>query len=209
MRKVYRIAVLVVLLQIVMIAIGPPEFLGDWLNLSSEHYDPQPRYVVVLGGSGVPSGPTLVRCYLAAQLGRGMTNATFIVALPTDSDPEASHVGRMRDELVMRGIPASSVTLAGQGHNTRQQATHIASLIGHNAMNQSVLVVSSHYHTRRGVLCFRKAGFANVTGVSPETPEEDAPPGAWAWLRYGIWKNASDWIFTTRELLAWLVTNVS
>ncbi len=209
MRKLYRLAVVVLFLQIILICIGPPRSLEDWLNLIPAELPAQPRYVVVLGGGGVPSGSTLTRCYHAAVIGRGFTNATFIVALPSDSDPVASSVGRMRDELVMRGIPAEHIQMEYRGLNTRQQAAGVRELLGDAALDAPVIVVSSQYHVRRAVLCFRKAGFTDVTGSSAEDADVDADSGAWGWLRYGVWSNAVSEIRIARELIALLVAKLS
>jgi uncharacterized SAM-binding protein YcdF (DUF218 family) len=204
-----RWALVVLGLQILLICFGPPRSLEDWLNLARSPLPDSPRYLVVLGGGGVPSGSTLVRCYFAATIARQFTNTTVIVALPADGDPATSSVGRMRDELVLRGVPADAIRLASRGANTRQQADHIRDLLGESAREESVLVVTSHYHARRAVLCFRRAGFRNVTGVSAEEVDAEAEIGGGAWLRYGVWGNARSAVGVARELVALLVTYLS
>lgn len=206
MRRLSRWALAILGLQILLICFGPPRFLEDWLNLARTPLPASPRYLVVLGGGGVPSGSTLVRCYYAATLARQFTNTTVLVALPADGNPAASSVGRMRDELVLRGVPAEAIRLATRGVNTRQQAEHIRDLLGESACEESVLIVTSHYHARRAVLCFRQAGFRNVTGVTAEEIDAEAEIGGWAWLRYGIWSHAGSSVRVARELVALVVT---
>jgi len=208
-KRLYRLAVVLLSVQIILICLGPPRSLEDWLNLASRTPPPTPRYLVVLGAGGVPSGQTLVRCYFAAELGRQFTNITFIVALPTDGDPDTSSVGKMRDELVLRGIPADSIELEMRGVNTRRQALGVRAILGETVLTEPVLVVSSGYHSRRAVLCFRQAGFTNVTGISPAAVEADADIGFGGWIRYGVWNNAVRVIEISRELLALFVAKVS
>ncbi len=151
----------------------------------------------------------MLRCYLAAEFGRQLTNTTFIVALPADDDPETSSVGRMRDELVMRGIPAESIRMEFRGLNTRQQAANVRALLGDDAVDEPLVVVSSQYHVRRAARYFRKAGFTNVSGLTAHSVSAEAAigPGA-CWLRYRVWNNAVAWVRISRELVALTVSLV-
>jgi len=189
------------LVQIVFAITGPPRWLGHWLNAKDCAPTVTPRYIVVLGGGGIPSGSSLIRSYYAAEFGRGLTGTTFVVALPTDGDPAQSSVGRMRDELVLRGIPAATILLESRGLNTRQQAHNVASLLGPTAFPEPIVVVTSEYHLRRAIMNFRKAGFTHVAGLNAASTGTEADPGSWAGLRYGIWGNLVAEIKMLRELL--------
>ena len=157
-----------------------------------------PRYVVVLGGGGVPSGSTLIRTYYAARFG---PHASYVVALPADDDSDHSSVGRMRDELVMRGIPAAAIQMETRGRNTAEQAAGVAKLLGAEACRQPVVLVSSEYHLRRAVGYFRQAGFSNLSALNAASTGAEADPGRWAGLRYGIWNNWHAELKMLRELL--------
>ncbi len=201
-RFISRAAVVLVALELLVLVFGPPQFVEHWLSCAGTSPNPHPRYIVVLGGGGIPSDTSLTRCYYAAQFGRGMTNTTFVVALPTNGDPETSNVGKMRDELVLRGIPAVDIRLEYRGLNTRQQAASVGMLLGATAKNEPVVVVTSHLHMRRALMCFRKAGFTNVTGLVAQEHWAEAPSGPWSWFRYKAWNNGVNSIQILRELVA-------
>ncbi len=207
--RITRIAVSVAaglfLLQLFCAIIGPPRWLTNWLNRSDLPPPPAPRYVVVLGGGSIPGGSSLMRGYCAAQYGRTLTNAaTFIVALPTDGDPDKSSVGRMRDELVLHGIPASSVRMEYHGVDTWQQALGVRQLLGDEALQQPLVIVTSDYHMRRAVLYFHRAGFTQVSAMLAVDAPADANGGPWTWLRYAVWNNVIREVYITRELVALL-----
>jgi uncharacterized SAM-binding protein YcdF (DUF218 family) len=190
--------------QIVIGFTGLPHELTSWLAGNDFRSDGAPRYVVVLGGGGIPSETGLIRTYHAAAFDVAHTGLTHIVALPSDGDPTTNSVGRMRDELVMRGIPAASIRMEYRGRDTHEQAANVRTLLGPDALNQSVIVVTSPYHLRRALLCFRKEGFRRVSGLPAQSigAEADLGPGV-AW-RYVFWSNLENTIAAARELLALL-----
>jgi uncharacterized SAM-binding protein YcdF (DUF218 family) len=196
-----RIAAACFLVQLIFILTGPPAALMDWLTGQNMNPPSNPRYIVILGGGGIPSGNTLLRLWHAAQFGAGLTGTTFIVALPADNAPENSSVGRMRDELVLRGIPAASIQLETRGLDTHEQAVNVAQMIQRDA---PVVVVTSGFHVRRAVLCFRKAGCTNVTGLYAYGTGAEADLGAHQWWRYSIWGNWGREVEICRELTALL-----
>lgn len=195
-------------LQIVFALTGPPDCLTDWLKGKQFAPNETPRVIVVLGGSGIPSESGLIRTYHAAEIGRGLTGTTFVVSLPTEENPDTSSVGRMRDELVLRGVPAAAILMETTGLNTHEQAVNVRQLLGDTVLHEPVVVVTSGYHMRRAVLCFREAGFTNVTGSLAESVGAEYDPGAWAWLRYGIWGNMAREAEIARELTALLAYKV-
>ncbi len=196
------IAALVFLLLIVLAVSGPPQGIVDWLEMPELAPQETPRNIVVLGGGGIPSGSTLLRTYYAAQYGRNLTGTTFVVSLPADGNPETSSVGRMRDELVLRGVPSSAIRMEYRGLNTHEQAVNVQRLLGPEAFNQPILIVTSGYHMRRAVACFRKLGFTKVSGLLASEIGAEAEMGPWGWLRYGMWANLEREIRMFRELAA-------
>ena len=181
-----------------------PRWVTDWLTAAGSALPERLRYVVVLGGGGIPSETGLMRTYRAAELHAAYAGARFIVSLPTHRDPEESSVGRMRDELVMRGVPASSIQLEYKALNTHQQAMEIAKMVEPDGLDAALVVVTSPFHVRRSLLCFRKAGFTNVRGMAAAQVTAEADFGGGVAVRYGFWDALETELHFTREIVALL-----
>lgn len=199
MKRLVHIAALCFFVQLVFVLTGPPVTLVDWLTGENLNPPTNPRYIVVLGGGGIPSGNTLLRTWHAARFGKGLTGTTFIVSLPADAAPENNSVGRMRDELVLRGIPATSIQMETRGLNTHEQAVNVRNMI---RADSTVVVVTSGFHMRRALLSFQKAGFNHVDGLYAYSIGAEADAGANMWLRYSVWGNWSREAEICRELVA-------
>ncbi len=160
------------------------------------------RIVVVLGGAGIPSESGLIRTYHGATLAAGKAHVKCVVALPCDRDPERGSVGKMRDELVMRGVSPASVMMEFRGLNTHEQAVNIARLLGPAALTTSVVVVTSPIHIRRSLMCFRHEGFQHVVGFAATSGEVEADIGPRVLMRYGFWGNLETTLRVVREGVA-------
>jgi uncharacterized SAM-binding protein YcdF (DUF218 family) len=204
-RLVVRLAAAAFILQILGGLLGLPEPLVCWFTGRNDSIRVPPHYIVVLGGAGIPSEAGLIRTYYAAEYGLSLTNAAFVVALPADEDPEVSSVGRMRDELVMRGISEGRIRMETRGLNTHQQAANVARMLGPEALNEAVLVVTSPSHMRRALLCFRKAGFRQVGALPAENTDNEADPGPHTRQRYSFWSTLQFEVQIARELTAMVV----
>ena len=193
-------------LQMMMGFLGVPRWVGGWLSWDSLQLAVPPRYVVVLGGGGIPSESGLIRTYYAAKIGMTMTGTTFVVSLPCEGDPQTNSVGRMRDELVMRGIPSNSVVLEYASYNTHEQAVNIGLLLGEKALGDPVLLVTSPYHVKRALRCFRKQGFTQIAAVSAVDTEAEGDFGAQSMLglRYVFWASLDAVLQYSREAAAML-----
>ena len=75
-------------------------------------------------------------------------------------------------------------------------------MLGDAALAEPILVVSSEFHVRRAMLCFRRQGFQKVSGLNAAGISAEANPGILAALRYGLWSNLTMHITICRELLA-------
>lgn len=192
-------------LQVALAVFGIPTALHAWLTGSQPLTPEAPRYIVVLGGGGIPSESGLMRTYCAAHAGVGRTGVTFVVCLPADRNPETSSVGRMRDELVMRGIPREAVLLEHRGRNTREQAAEVHRLLGSRALAEPLLVVTSPYHVRRSLLCFRKEGFRKAAAMAAQGTSAEADMGGGEGARYGFWNALETEVRYARELTALLI----
>ncbi len=192
-------------LQIYIGLFGIPGPLARWMTGYEETLPPEPRLVVVLGGGGIPSESGLMRTYHAASFGAEHTGLVYVVSLPSDGDPETNSVGRMRDELVMRGIPAKSIRMETKALNTHEQAVNVAALLGPAAASGEVLIVTSPWHVRRSLLCFRKAGFQHVNSLAAFNTGAEADFGGGTFMRYAFWANLQAGIDCARECCALLV----
>ena len=202
-RWMIRLAAAAFFLQLLIGLFGMPRWYGQ---SKPKKVTPQPAYIVVLGGGGIPSESGLMRTYCAATIGTNFPLAKLIVSLPCEGDPETNSVGRMRDELVMRGIPAGSILMEYAGLNTHEQAVGVAQLLGTRALGLPVVVVTSPYHVKRSVLCFRKVGFTNVTGAAAMGIGAEANLSLVGPLdlRYTFWANLHSEIEWIREHVAML-----
>jgi len=190
-------------LQVLMGLTGLPRVLTTWLA-GGEASPSDVRYVVVLGGAGIPSESGLMRTYHAARFAAGRTGVICVVSLPCDVAPELGSVGRMRDELVLRGVPPADVRMEYRGRNTREEAVNISALLGQEALDAPLVIVTSPPHVRRALLCFRKVGFRNVTGLPAQSADVEADIGAHSLWRYGFWGNLEYEVKVLRELIALL-----
>ena len=204
-RGVVKGAALLLGAFIIMGVTGIPRVARDWLTTASEPLGEAPRVIVVLGGEGIPSESGLMRTYCAAQLGLRYPAARLICCLPADGDPDASSVGRMRDELVLRGVARERVSLETHALNTHAQAVAVRAQLGEAALAEPLLVVTSPSHARRSLLCFRKAGFRKVGCEAAIATDAEADMGSHVFLRYGFWNMLEAQVRYGRELTAMLV----
>ena len=214
-RWVIRGAALCFLLQLAFGVFGPPAALVSWLRCDGVDRVEEPEWIVILGGSGLPSTSTLLRTYYGAQCALAHPRARCVVALPAHGEPGESAVGRMRDELILRGVDRRRIVMETEGRNTHEQAVNVARLLGPAGRRRRVILVSSPYHLRRAWLCFRHEGFEQL-GVLPahSTGSEAAyRRAAEAWsgmpgmrgfaarMRYGFWSNLIAEVWIMRECL--------
>ena len=203
-RRIFRICVyglsVFAFLELVIAVIGFPPSVHAWF--AGPPLEVTPRTIVVMGGGGIPSESGLMRTYHASVAATNFPAAMIIVSLPADGDPDTSSVGLMRDELVMRGIDRERISIERHALNTHQQAVAIYKMIGEQASQLPLLLVTSPSHGRRSVLCFRKAGFTQV-GVSIAYQEAvDADMGKHLAVRYGFWRGLEMQSRFGRELTA-------
>ncbi|MGQ9661932.1 MAG: YdcF family protein [Kiritimatiellia bacterium] len=200
LRLVVIVLAAVTVLQFGIGLFGLPRSLTDWLCGKDLKLNADPRWIVVLGGSGIPSASGLMRTYYGAEIAARYPRATVIVALPAIGDPESGSVGRMKGELILRGIPWSRVRMETEGRNTHEQALGVRRIVGEDDLKDPLLVITSPYHVRRSVLCFRAVGFRNVGGIPalavaaeddfPKQPQQVSVGSRIALLvRYGFWRN--------------------
>ena len=199
---IVRISATLFLLQIALATPWLDGIVNSWLEVGEADAIEAPEYIIVLGGGGIPSSTGLMRTYYGATQSLSFPDATVIVALPADEDPDKNSVGRMRDELVRRGVPASSIRMEAQGKNTHEQSERIRTMLGPAAQDDPVHIVTERSHLRRSLLCFRKAGFTRVYGIGAQNTGAEADMGGGTFLRYTLWTNLQLQIRVVREMIA-------
>jgi uncharacterized SAM-binding protein YcdF (DUF218 family) len=202
LRMLVSISAALFLLQIALATPLLDGVVESWLHVADASAMEAPRYIVVLGGGGIPSDTGLMRTYYGARHSISFPDATVIVALPADEDPETNSVGRMKDELVLRGVPDTSILMETEGRNTHEQAERVRAMLGPGAINAPVHIVTELSHLRRAVLCFKKAGFSRVFGIGTHNTGAEADMGAGTFLRYTFWTNLQLQIRVLREIIA-------
>ncbi len=131
------------------------------LGLAAGECAQAPGVIVVLGGSGMPSGAELLRLDHAAGLAATWPEAALLIVHPGDT----AVIGRMRQELLVKGVAPGRITLLNEGDNTRAQAMAVASLMG--AQGPSIAVVTAPENMYRTVRTFRRAGFGDRVCGAP------------------------------------------
>ncbi|HRO39608.1 MAG TPA: YdcF family protein [Flavobacteriales bacterium] len=149
-------AFLMLLLAFTRVPFDAHRWLGTAGGLCSGPQDA----IVVLGGSGMPSGPELMRCHVAAQLARESTSASVVLLLPQDT----ALAKAMVHELGLKGVPSAHITWVLHGRNTREQAVDLAQAMP-GMKNRRMALVTAPENMYRSLLTFRKLGFSQVAGA--------------------------------------------
>lgn len=157
-RGVVQAAGLLSLVMVVLACTRMPFDAHRWLGSAAGECGAPVETIVVLGGSGMPSGPELVRMYHAAELAAQWPNARVVVIHPGPP----STLNAMADELRLRGVGEERITLLNEGNNTREQALLLERLM---TKRVSMAVVTSPENTYRTVRTFRKAGLSEACGA--------------------------------------------
>lgn len=175
---------------------------ATWLRFDQAALTDRPDTIVVLGGAGIPSATGLMRTFHAAQLALRWPDARVIVAHPSSPGAANDNASRMADELELRGIEPERIVPLRKGRNTHEQARAVRAVLGDDAREQRVAIVTSGSHMRRAVLCFRHEGFARAAGVWTYTASGDEDLGGGIFWRYGFWANWRAQIEHLREAVA-------
>lgn len=183
-----------------------------WLGTAAGECSAPVRAIVVLGGSGMPSGPELLRLHRAAELAALWPEASVTIMHP--GDPSAIQL--MRADLIMRGTDARRIKLMNVGDNTRAQALALAASI---TMKQDpISIVTAPENMYRSVRAFQRAGFIHACGAPAwdhamfhQFDYEHARIGGKAWapdisdqpaLRYTFWNYLKLEVTCLREYAA-------
>ncbi|MCW5897721.1 MAG: YdcF family protein [Flavobacteriales bacterium] len=203
-------------LMMIMLAFTRVPFdLHRWLGTAAGGMDraAEAELIVVLGGSGMPSGPELLRLHHAAALAENTPGAVVVVMHPHDT----AVMDAMLGELSLRGVDNGRMTPLLDGANTREQALALRAAMP-GTMARRIALVTAPENCYRSVRAFRRAGFANVKGEpawdtpmfidldydhrrvggKPYVPDVSAS----AALRYDFWNRLKLEITCLREFVA-------
>ena len=132
------------------------------LGITGKNLSKSPDYIVVMGGSGMPSPDGLMRCYSASIQANKFDSAQVIIAHADASTDTNSQAFLMAKELILRGVDSNRIMFEIDGTNTKTQVENVCNRF----LNDSsiVLIITSSAHMKRTELCFKKQGFHNVSG---------------------------------------------
>lgn len=160
LRRVSLVLGSLALLMLVLAFTRLPFDAHRWLGTAGGLCIQPPELILVLSGSGMPSGPELMRCDAAASWARVSPAAEVVLALPADTMLAAAMV----HELGLKGVAPDRITLLMLGRNTREQALHASTALP-QALHRQVALVTAPEHMYRALLTFRKLGFTRIAGA--------------------------------------------
>jgi uncharacterized SAM-binding protein YcdF (DUF218 family) len=213
-----RAALVLAALVLLVFSVEPVSrrLFGRLENAVQDTFRPEPPYdvVIVLGGMVDPSAmrrsgqlelnESVDRIARAAQVLRaGQARHVLITGgIFLGGRAERSEAEWLAEWLREQGIAADRIALEGESRNTRENAILSAKILAERGWKR-VLLVSSAWHARRAVGCFRAAGVE----VDLLTVDHRAgrPPGA-SWLpRAAAFSDSTD---ALRELFGGVVYRV-
>ncbi|HQV53704.1 MAG: YdcF family protein [Flavobacteriales bacterium] len=137
-----------------------PYHMHRWLGMAGGVTTGPVNSIIVLGGSGMPSGPELLRLHYAAEVAMDNPSARILLVHPLDT----TVAELMAEELIIRGVAVSRISMALQGTNTREQALLLTENDPSMKLEQVALVTAPE-NMYRSLAVFRKLGYTNVSGV--------------------------------------------
>lgn len=79
----------------------------------------------------------------------------------------------LADFMKLAGVPAEDIIIENTSKNTHESAVEVSALLAGIGGQKEVLLITSGYHMRRALACFRKAGVA--IDSFPVDPTSDVP----------------------------------
>jgi uncharacterized SAM-binding protein YcdF (DUF218 family) len=125
-----------------------------------EQPPPDVHAIVVLGAGGSHS---LARCGKAAQLFRPDLHKLVVVTGGRLDPRDPFESERMRDWLVLLGVPASAIVLESDSQSTFENAVRSAAILRERGFGKVILVTDAS-HMWRASACFQKQGIEVVQG---------------------------------------------
>lgn len=128
--------------------------------------------IVVLGGAldienstpdGAEYGPAADRLIYGVRLARRFPQAQLVFSGATASLFDKTHTEAplLRTEAIALGIPPQRILIDNRSRNTRENAAESKLLLA-SVKGNSVLLITSAFHMKRSVGCFKKVGVAVI-----------------------------------------------
>ncbi len=82
---------------------------------------------------------------------------------------------QLREVFLMCAVPDEDLIIENQSRNTRESAVAVSEIIKKNYPDSEYLLITSAFHMRRSLACFKKVGVP-ATGFSTDFKTGDYPP---------------------------------
>lgn len=76
--------------------------------------------------------------------------------------PQYKEAGILKKYLLKLGIPDSAIIIENESRNTRENAVNTKKIIDSLQIKSKILFVTSGFHMRRAIACFKKVGVTNI-----------------------------------------------
>jgi len=136
-----------------------PYDIHRWLGYTVSTYTYKPEYLVMLGGSGMPSESNLIRLYYLQNLATKFPESKIIITHPYDT----AVVLEMVDFIFKMGVKKDRISIMLKGTNTREQASELISAFP-ALQSSKIVIVTSPENMYRSILTFKKLHFKQVGG---------------------------------------------
>ena len=142
-----------------------PFYAYHWLGTSLSKITEKPNYIVMMGGGGMPSESNLMRAWFVVDAARKFPESKIIISIPGNLNDSLPTRRRVANELISKGISENRILFEQHGTNTRWQTLNLRLFHGRLLVKKPLLIITSPEHMRRSILCFRKAGFSNISAM--------------------------------------------
>lgn len=197
------------LIMITLSFTSVPYYAHHRLGEHDHQLEREPDFIVLLGGSGMPSPDGLMRCYYAAQVWKENSSTKLIIAHTSESTDSNSQIVAMANELVLRGVKPEIILYEHKGTNTYFQIERVVNTFLSDT--SQVLLVTSPQHVRRSVLCFHALGIQHVAAsasfakdINEELLTNKNQTETRLSFRYNMWSYLQYQIIVLREYTALL-----
>lgn len=136
-----------------------PYDVHRWLGYAESEYHYQPDFLILLGGSGMPSESNLIRLYYLQNLASRFPDSKIIITHPYDT----SVVKEMSDFIIKMGVDSNRINVMLNGTNTREQATELRDGFK-GLIHKKIVIVTSPENMYRSLLTFKKLHYECIGG---------------------------------------------
>ncbi|MBE0478007.1 YdcF family protein [Candidatus Aerophobetes bacterium] len=155
------------------------------------------RAIVVLGGGLSPDGSlgksTQERLNYAVHLFK-LGFAEYLILSGGDREDDKMEADQMYEMVLSKGIASWTILKEPYSLNTYENALYVEEILSHYRIEGEIILVTSPYHMRRALLCFKQKGIE----VLP------APVKNSEIYTYGAYQSFRNLRLLVREILAFV-----